>query len=252
MPIYHIILYLFIFLITFILNIQSCNGKDIINNTLKIYAIPDIYVYTCTYMFIEYLHDESFYLNPNDRILTKLTKLNLNFNNISILHDDQFKQLLELEYISMSNNKIKFIGSSIFSKNINIEYINLYVNNIVKFDFKLDVLKLLWFLNLSYNKLSTLKENVFIDYLVNKNTDRVILRIANNNFKCDCSRAWIRKIDYSNIKIESNKTDLCSANMTKNVTVWCFMRKEMSMKCGQINIEKCIKGKLFNYIYKNI
>ena len=210
--------------------------------------MPYVKIYFCVNSFINYLNEKSFHSNPNDKKASKLHTLNLNFNNIIILHDDQFKQLLALEYISMRNNKLILISSSLFSNNIIIKYIDLYANNIVDFDFRLDVLKLLWHLNLGYNKLSTLKEKVFIDYLVKNIKRRIILRIANNNFKCDCSMAWIRELDHSNIAIYTSKKDLCSVHMSMNVTVGCFMRQELGVKCGKINIEKCIKGKLFNYI----
>ena len=34
--------------------------------------------------------------------------------------------------------------------------------------------------------------------------------------------------------------------MSLNVTVCCFMREETGEKCGKVNIDQCIKGKLFN------
>ena len=204
-------------------------------------------MYDCTHKSINYLHDKSFHPNPNDRRLSKLINLHLDGNNISILHDDQFSKLLLIENINMGNNKLTLISGSIFSKNIYLKNIDLSDNNIVNFNFRLDVLESLIYLGLGRNKLSTLNERVFSYWFATNNT-YASLDISHNEFKCDCSMSWILDLANINIQIVSNLIDLCSANMSRNLTLGCFMRQEIGVQCGKVNVEQCIKGKLFTYI----
>ena len=121
----------------------------------------------------------------------------------------------------------------------------------------LGVLHVLQYLNLDDNKLSSLRETVFKEYLLKSRRCKCTLHIMGNEFKCDCGMLWVRAM-YLNISMAtrnrprdlySSEHVLCSANMSTNVSVRCFIRGKPFEKCGQVNVERCIKGKLFNYIY---
>ena len=218
---------------------------DIINKELKQYVLRDEQIYTCEYMSINTLHVYAFHTNES-RVL-KLEELNLNDNYISKLHNEQFSMLLLLKTIRLRNNSITVISSSVFSKNINIVNIVLYNNKIVRFNFNVGELKSLWRLDLGYNKLSTLRETSFKDYLVKNNT---ILGISDNTLICDCSMLWVRKLDTINTQIHTRTIDICSAVMSINISVSCFMMLQPSDRCiGVIHEDQCEKGNIFHYMY---
>ena len=198
------------------------------------------------------LHEKSYHLNPSDRRASQLKRVNLDSNHLTIIHDYQFSHLLELQYISIKNNYLKLISSSLFSKNINIKYIELDFNDIVSFEFRLDVLKSLLSLSLVHNKLSTLTDIVFRNYFVKHTNYSRNLTISNNIFKCNCTMYWIRELHNITLQIQMNNIELCTANMSMNLPVSCFMRQLMDVKCEQFKRDQCFKGKLFNYIYHNI
>ena len=232
-----------IVIIILILIIQNCNKTDIINYELNTFILPNRHSYTCSNMSINYLREDVFHSNPKDRKASILVVLDLSYNNISILHDDQFSYLLELQYISMTKNYLKLISSSLFSKNINIKYIKLDFNDIVSFEFRLDVLKSLYRLDLVGNKLSTLTEMVFRNYFVKHTNYSRFLAISNNIFKCNCTMYWIRELHNITLQIQMNNIELCTANMSMNLPVYgCFMRQLMDVKCEQFKIDQCNKG----------
>ena len=218
---------------------------DIINKELNQYVLRDEQIYTCEHMSINTIHVYAFHTNESR--VSKLEELNLNHNHISKLHNEQFSMLLLLKTIRLRNNSITVISSSVFSKNINIVHIVLYNNKIVRFNFNVGELKSLWRLDLGYNKLSTLKETSFKDYLVNNNT---ILGISDNTLICDCSMLWVRKLDIINTIIHTSNTDICSAGMSTNIKVYCFMMLQSSDKCiGVIHEDQCEKGNIYYYMY---
>ena len=196
-------------------------------------------------MDIHTLHANSFH--TKDSRVFKVEKLNLNLNYITKLHNEQFNTLLLLKNISLRSNIITEISSSVFSKNKNIEHIDLYDNKITIFNFNLGELKSLRILNLGYNKLNTLMEKLFKDFTVKDNTVVVIYK---NRLKCDCSMLWVRQLDKSNIGINSSNYDICSAGMSRNISVSCFMLLKSSDKCnGVIHEDQCNNGNICNYIY---
>ena len=72
------------------------------------------------------------------------------------------------------------------------------------------------------------------------------LCIGNNKLNCDCSKILKRKLD----NIITGKQDICSANMSMNITVYYLMRLRSDVKCGgHINVEQCIKDNIFHYMY---
>ena len=84
-------------------------------------------------MSIKHLHHDSFHSKPNESV-SRVNYLDLDFNYISVLHDDQFVQLTYLKELTMKSNRLTVISSRIFSNNKRINRIDLSGNNIVNFD----------------------------------------------------------------------------------------------------------------------
>ena len=137
------------------------------------------------------------FANINNKRIN-LTHLDLSYNYIEKLHEDQFIYLMELYSLNLNDNDIVAIGNRVFINNNKLKLIFLENNYIEKFDFKLSRLPQLMRLRLSDNNLSTLKEGVFRYFFIKDNGDEDnsmrYLSIYGNPFTCNCSMEWMRKI----------------------------------------------------------
>ena len=176
-----------------------------------------------------------------------LTNLDLSINIIEVLHEDQFIDLIELSDLYLNNNNIIYIGVGVFRNNTKLEFIYLEHNNIEKFDFNLNRLPKLDYLIINDNRLSTLKESVFMYFLVedkgrNKTFQRK-LDVENNLFTCDCSMTWIRLIKV-HIVFYFNWKHTCTSDISGNISLQCFMNiMPRSYKYNDSclnNFDKCI------------
>lgn len=118
----------------------------------------------------------------------KLSKLNLDSNEIDTLDQNSFKNLKFLKEIIIDNNNIEKINSEIFGANlINVKTLKLSQNKIDEIQngaFK--NLENLEFLDLSYNRLNSLKKDTFLGL---KNLKELYLSYNPfNNFDLDTFR----------------------------------------------------------------
>ena len=100
------------------------------------------------------------------------------------------------------------------------------------------VLPYLRYLDLSYNKLSTLNQNVFESYMLKNYTKWVMFNIKFNHFKCECDMHWVTNIENSKLNVKLDNTDICLNN---NITTKCWFRYREKY-CPIYNRNICTKG----------
>ena len=61
---------------------------------------------------------------------------------------------------------------------------------------------------------------------------------------------WVRKLDTIKTQIHTSTIDICSAVMSINISVSCFMMLHPSNKCLEvIHEDQCEKGNTCHYFY---
>ena len=179
-----------------------------------------------------------------------LTTLQMQYNIIEVLLEDQFIDLRELRYLHLENNNISTIGVGLFRYNIKLKEIYLSNNNIDKFDFKLRILKRLDTLDLDYNHLTTLNADVFEYFLDKENEGNLSksLNVLNNLFTCDCSMTWIRHVDEF-INFYYNYYHMCTSDISLRISLACFIinvpsKGRLTHGCLYNNFTDCMTSRI--------
>lgn len=92
-----------------------------------------------------------------------MKKLRLDYNKIIYLQEDTFKSLEALEELSLEYNFLTVISTKLFYQQKNLEKLNLQGNQIEKIEGTLLINRKLRVLDLSNNKMATLKTDADIE-----------------------------------------------------------------------------------------
>ena len=112
-----------------------------------------------------YLHHCSLHSLPRSTLtgLINLVMLNISNNNISSLHRHVFHDLTNLTILRMDNNKLTTLDISVFQQMKYLQFLHLSGNHLKTIDGEVAIMPSLLVLDLSGNRLSVIRKNLFRD-----------------------------------------------------------------------------------------
>ena len=111
------------------------------------------------------LHDCSLQNVPRSIFvgLSYLKMLNISNNNISSFQIETFHDLISLTVLRIDNNVLTTLHMSVFQRLSSLQYLYLSVNRLSSLDGEVAILPSLRFIDLSYNKLTMVRTELFWD-----------------------------------------------------------------------------------------
>ena len=161
----------------------------------------EIYSKNCTY--IDFSWNYLTYIDPGYLSRANLTHLNLtgNFLGGQIDNESSIELLKDHPYLkelSLAHNSIRYIPWKFFDYLIRLQYLDLSHNRIQTIAFNIKNLKGLRMLNLSYNNLPTLPNNVLL-HLDTTVENQISLDLTGNTLMCSCDTLnFLRWIHHQN------------------------------------------------------
>ena len=214
------------------------------------------------------MHNESFFNKNDNSSYLILKELRLCNNNISIIYDQHFIKLTEIEILYIHNNLITVIGLKTFKYNTKLKELDLAKNRITVFDFDLVQLQSLKRLDLSFNPLTALDENAFYS-VFNGNRSKVNIHLDCNAFRCTCEFNWIYKPKYGDemLIMRNTNNDTCrkvKSGVLRRTAREVELRSHLSDICSTAGEMMCVNGScclfvnyvititiyIYKYIYK--
>lgn len=184
------------------------------------------------------------------RELNELKELYLCHNRIETIHPEAFTHTKQLEIIDLSHNQLYFIDKSPFKYLIKLKTLILYKNNLLAIPPDLQYIKVLVWLDLGCNNITSLKygelryklpdiEINFTNYeLVGNNLETKLnvgsnmLRIFlnNNSIECDCSMHYFLMRKGLQDPLQIALSENCESNFLRSC-VASDLSNELPFKC---------------------
>lgn len=171
--------------------------------------------------------------------LYSLRYLDLSFNNLGSSFEDEacaasFSSLHNLETLNLSTNRIIRIASGLFQSLKNIKHLNFSFNKLNEWPIKMNHMKLLTSLDLSYNELKVLsKRNM--DDLNSLASANLTITLYGNPLICTCDSvqfwAWLTDLSHMTIRnVDHHKCVLSNGSSVAIGNVSHFVQ-ELRKEC---------------------
>ncbi len=176
---------------------------------------------------------------------TNLNSLNLAYNDLKTLTEENLNYLKELKYLSLRRNSLTTINNEIFKNLTNLNELNLSVNKITSIsEDAFQTLKNLDWLDLSYNQISSLPKNLFSSL-----TELTYLDISYNSLSTINSQIFKNLENLNKLDLSYNKIKTISSEAFNSLTnLWWLLITNNQIK----EITKNTFQMLINLVYLNL
>ena len=176
-----------------------------------------------------------------------LHRVDLAFNHITAVEESVFSQLINLRRLDLSNNRITFIDSHAFVPAIALRphnhtlVVDLDVNDLTWTSFHNDSLKgnHILRLNLSVNKISVMREEVFADVFQARGS----VDMKWNPLTCDCS--------FPQYLLQLNRSVCRNCRCANGTEIFRLQPSGFDCSGGQPLVQPCIVRHLAHYLRPN-
>ena len=125
--------------------------------------------------------------------LEQLINFNLQNNHITNISPETFSNLIWLKYLDLRNNYLTIIQGSMWIGLQSLEYLELDSNQITDIQrHGISHMPLLRTLSLNFNRLRTLRADMFNPDEFHSRTYILDLYLASNPFQCNSDLCWLR------------------------------------------------------------